>query len=1080
MAFGSSTDFTIAMKLTDDVSGGLGKIGDGFKRMGEKLTQTGKKMTMGLTLPIVGLGAVSLKAAVDFESAFAGIIKTTDGLADNMGNLTDIGEDMKQGFRDLAKEVPLAFDELAAIGELGGQLGIAREGLLDFTRVIAAMGVATNMTTEEAATGFAQIANVMGTPQDKIENMGSSIVELGNNFATTESDILNFAQRIAGAGKIAGLTESQVFGIGAAFSSVGVQAEAGGMAVQKVLLAMTSAVATGDETLDAFGEAMGITGEEFKKAFEEDAAGAFEAFVSSLGEQGDAAIGTLQDLGLQDQRLIRSFLSLAGAGDLLADTLESSEGAWVDNIALSKEADARYGTTASQLDIMKNTFVDLAATIGDQLLPIVQDILEQLKPFIDRFTELDPKVIKVGLAIAGVVAVAGPLLMALGTLITVGGTLISVVFSPLALVIGGIVLALLGLKIAYDKNLGGFKDFVTGILDKLPSLEDLKGMFESFLRNLDLLKTAFIHAGEAPEQLQKALERIFGEELGAIIGGIVEKVQSFGEWIGILVEDFNLVKEAIQKFGLFSEEILGTKVMEIIQTLEETFTQVWEKVSIVINQVIEQVQPMLEQFWAGIKAGVESAAPLIDRFKQLWEALVPFFLILKEIIIGIVTTIVKVVVPVLSAVVVSVVGIIVSLFGGIANAIQPFIETIVGIVDAVVQIFTGLVQMITGILQTIWGLITGNQELISKGTETFVTGIKNLWEGLWTGIKNLVSGLIKTVVALVSGFYESIVKWFTDLYDKIVGQSIIGDLVDGVVEAIKGMGEDAIKLVEWLITNFIEGIQKIYDDAIAIAKKFIDIGSEIVAGIRKGISDAWDAFMSWLGKQWEKIPKWLRDFIGSGSPSTLFAEIGNEIVAGLEMGVLQGMPALMAAVETMMVDTLAVVNEKTVDYRTAGEAIGTAIGEGISNTVEQFVVGTSGIIFRVTDEIIASLNEMGLSLEDAMKNIEDYWRDAGSVFGGPPLGGQLPGWEDLFPPSEPYVPPEAPPLEGTPYIDEFGVPQITEPGVPPPSSALSAYPSMAGANTGGDIYNIYPNYGEPSTPEVTLAQDIKLLQIVAG
>lgn len=323
----------------------------------------------------IGIGVASVKMAVSFESAFAGVIKTTDGLTDEFGKLTESGKGLQQEFRNLAKEVPTAVEELLAIGELGGQLGIAKDDLLDFTRTIAAMGEATNLTTEEAATGFAQIANIMGTPQEMISNMGSAVVELGNNFATTERDILSFGQRIAGAGQIAGLTEAEVFGIGAAMSSVGVQAEAGGTAVQKVLLAMNQAVVEGNDQLEIFAATSGLSAEEFSAAWEDDAGPIFNEFVKGLGLAGDDALTILSELELGDQRLIRSFLSLAGAGDLLGDAMESSSVAFADNTALAKEAAQRYATTESQFKIFKNTIKDVGITIGQALLPALNKVL---------------------------------------------------------------------------------------------------------------------------------------------------------------------------------------------------------------------------------------------------------------------------------------------------------------------------------------------------------------------------------------------------------------------------------------------------------------------------------------------------------------------------------------------------------------------------------------------------------------------------------------------------------------------------------------------------------------------------------
>jgi len=433
----------------------------------------------GVARGIAGLGT----AAISVESAMAGVTKTTDGLLDEMGNLTYAGETLKGGFRDLAKEIPMSVEELMHIGELGGQLGIAEDSLLDFTRTIADLGVTTNLSTEDAAMSLAQLMNVMGTNQEDIDKLGSVIVDLGNNFATTEADIVGFASRIAGAGEIAGLTEADVMGISAAFSSVGIQAEAGGTAVQKVLMAMNQAVAGGigtseiiDNTdaiakmqekyvnatgklrgfeaslemssgalqaeydafiaaggaaekwgeqlgdknrrklwnamndmqdyeqmlsnlkaehgaaaggdagfLGIFAEAAGMSAAEFQTAWGADPAKAFQAFVEGLGAAGDDAINILEDLELKDQRLIRSFLSLSKAGDLLGDSIERGSEAWGENNALTKEAEQRYRTTAAQVEIFKNRIRDIAITIGDALLPKFNAMLSALSPVAEAF-----------------------------------------------------------------------------------------------------------------------------------------------------------------------------------------------------------------------------------------------------------------------------------------------------------------------------------------------------------------------------------------------------------------------------------------------------------------------------------------------------------------------------------------------------------------------------------------------------------------------------------------------------------------------------------------------------------------------
>src|SRR5690606_32505681 len=151
-----------------------------------------------------------------FESSFAGIVKTVDDATDSMGNLTPVGEALAQGMRDLAKEIPINVNELNRIGEAAGQLGIKSENIIGFTEVMAKLGVTTNLSSDQAATALARLANITGMPQTEFGRLGSTIVALGNSLATTEAEITEFGLRIAGAGKLAGLSEADILAIGGA------------------------------------------------------------------------------------------------------------------------------------------------------------------------------------------------------------------------------------------------------------------------------------------------------------------------------------------------------------------------------------------------------------------------------------------------------------------------------------------------------------------------------------------------------------------------------------------------------------------------------------------------------------------------------------------------------------------------------------------------------------------------------------------------------------------------------------------------------------------------------------------------
>ena len=400
----------------------VGRVQRNFERFGSRATAAGQALSIGLTAPLVGIGAAALRSSVAFESAFAGVIKTVDDATDGMGRLTPVGEALQQGFRDLSLQIPIAATELAGIGEVAGQLGIESENILGFTEVMAKLGVTTNLSAEEAATSLAQLANITSLPQTEFERLGSTVVALGNNLATNEAQIVDFGKRIASAGTIAGLTEPQILAIGGAMASVGVESEAGGTAVQKVLNAMTKSVAQGGEKLEIFARTAGLSAAEFQRAFREDAAGAFASFVTGLGQQGDAAFTTLDGLTLGNERVVRSFLSLAAKSTTLTDALALGTTAWEENTALAREADIRFETTASQLKLLANQVVEAGRALGDILKPILQTVVgivrEQvvpwLKTIVDRFKALSPEVQQSRVLWFGFAAALGPALIALG------------------------------------------------------------------------------------------------------------------------------------------------------------------------------------------------------------------------------------------------------------------------------------------------------------------------------------------------------------------------------------------------------------------------------------------------------------------------------------------------------------------------------------------------------------------------------------------------------------------------------------------------------------------------------------------
>ncbi|NMD84185.1 phage tail tape measure protein [Streptococcus sp. WB01_FAA12] len=368
---------------------GLIKSGDKIKTFGDSVSSLGGKLTTGLTLPLVASVGMVTKAAVDYESAFAGVKKTVDETA------TVSYQKLSDGIRQMAKELPASAVEIANVAEVAGQLGIKTEDILSFSRTMIDMGESTNLSAEEAATAIAKIANILGLTSDEYGRFGASVVDLGNNFATTERDIVEMTNRLAAGGKLAGLTAPDILGLATAMSSVGIEAEAGGTAMTQTLTAIGNAVSlTGKgaaDDLNLISKTAGMTSEEFQQAWKEKPVVALQSFIKGLKDAQEKGVNMnaiLAQLGMTGIRQSNMLKSLALASDKMGDAVDRSNKAWKENTALTNEANKRYETTESQLKIFKNQVTDLAIEFGGPLLKALRDGLKAGKPWIDMLAEM--------------------------------------------------------------------------------------------------------------------------------------------------------------------------------------------------------------------------------------------------------------------------------------------------------------------------------------------------------------------------------------------------------------------------------------------------------------------------------------------------------------------------------------------------------------------------------------------------------------------------------------------------------------------------------------------------------------------
>ena len=797
-----------ANNQTAAVSNGVSGLARVFQNT---LGYIARDVIMGAARAVGDFAGDTIDSARSFETAWTGVMKTVDGTVRD-GEITGLGKILRQDFRDLAKEIPVTVEELAGIGEIGGQLGVEAGGIIDFTRVIAELGVTTNLSTQEAAVGVARFMNVMGTSQEETRNVGSAIVDLGNNFATSESEILSFSQRIAASGRISNLTEGDVLGISAAFSSVGLQAQAGGTAVQKVLLAMDEAVANGGDKLDQFAAISGMTSAEFATTWKDNSAQAFNDFVGGLGEAGSEASGYLAELELNDSRLKTAFLSLAQDSTILTRAINDGNEAFDAGNALATEADLRFGTFDSQVQILKNVFNDLKISVGDQFLPVFSLFIDRIKEFIDSH----------GPEIEAAITVIGDVIAGLGAIIL--GMLNGEPFDWSKLIPASL------LKQGQD------------------ALDALTKAFNDFKPVIDIVVGALAGAG-----------------LALLIQGIVAVVVALGTALGTVSVPFLLIGAAVVALGAIVSSNWEV-IQPVLQALGEAFMRVFEVVMTNAKPGIDQLMAALQPLGEAFVGLWEALQPVLA---VLGGVLVVALGIAGAAIAAVVTGLVNFIGG-LAEVLTGVVNWISAIVGLFTEGIGLVVAIITGDTEKIVENFNGFKAnfeaMTKALWETILAIITTVLNTVVSVVFTFIESIIAFFTGLY---KTLVGGsiipdmvnailkwfttLAKDTIAKVKAMIDDIVKWFKELPVKIktiiedvistaksfvskftsVGRDLVGGLVDGI-KAAAGRALDAAKGVVQGALNAAKALLGINSPS----REFAKLGVGIDEGLAKGVSGA--------------------------------------------------------------------------------------------------------------------------------------------------------------------------------------------------------------------------------------------------
>lgn len=747
----NTAEFTAAMA---DAERSMGQWQSSMRTVGQQATAAGALLTSAFTVPLTAIGVGATKAAMDFESSFANVGKTVEGVSDKAGNLTTAGEALALSFRNLAKEIPATTDQLNEIAALGGQMGVPIEQLATFTEHVAALGVAVDgISTEDAAMGLAQIGNISGEGTTKVAEMASALVHLGNNSAATEAQILEFTQRLMGAGASVGMTVPQVMALGTSMANLGINAEAGGTAMSTVIKKISVAVSEGGAKLQEFATVAGMSAEAFAEVWRRSPVEAVQAFIVGLGTMKERGVDlnlTMGELGTEGIRVSDTLKRMAGDSEGLGRSLViANEGFAAGNKHL-EEAEKKYATTANQLAVLWNRIKDIGITLGQAFLPLLEravSVIESMLPAVEMaanaFAALPMPVQAVVVVVGGLLAAIGPLLVGFGLLVTA-------------------ITPLLPLFVALVPTISAVSAAVMGIGSVL----------------LGFISGPVLLVGAAIAGLV-AIWFTWGEDIKRITSQALEAVKGF----------FAPAIESIVELWVSAKTRIVTTVSEMMQSVRQWLVTFWE--GSIFQSVARMLQAMLE-LWVALRTRViveaaqlmtsvykwlvEQLAPIVDGVKSFLTILVDGWRAFKDAVIARVTE--------------------------IANGVKSWLQ------DKLQPVFTAIQSFFTPVV-TLW---TAAKDKVIELVTALYTGVKT-W--LVDKFVDIVNG-IKAKIDAVTGFFKSMkdavvgnsyVPEMVDLIgvhiarlDGLMVQPVL-KYTDGVSDLFAGMKTESLGLMGELING---------------------------------------------------------------------------------------------------------------------------------------------------------------------------------------------------------------------------------------------------------------------------------------
>lgn len=337
----------------------------------------------GEIMGLVGAGftlSVPIKLAIDFESAMADVKKVVD-----FGDNPILA---KQGVEALSSEIlrlssirPMSATDIANIVALGGQSGIAKEQLMQFADSAVKMGVAFDISAQQAGQSMAELRSAFQLDQKGVETLADKINYLGNTTPAAAKSIMEIVQRVGAFGEVAGYSTGTVAVLGASMKGFGIAEEVAATSIKNMMLSLVAGETATKGQISAWKK-LGFDHEQVAKDMQINAEGTTLAVLKAISKlEKHEQASTLKEL-FGSESLLGIAPLLANLG-LIEERLAGIKNASNFDGSMNKEYEARAETTANNIQLLKNNMAHLGIAIGSVVLPALNGLINDIKPVIE-------------------------------------------------------------------------------------------------------------------------------------------------------------------------------------------------------------------------------------------------------------------------------------------------------------------------------------------------------------------------------------------------------------------------------------------------------------------------------------------------------------------------------------------------------------------------------------------------------------------------------------------------------------------------------------------------------------------------